>query len=200
MSAERAIFFDLDGTLLHFTRDYGDVLRDAVADVVGEVPEGELAAYDREFYDRFDVCEAEPVYEAFAELDLDATPNELRAALREREVEMCRPHEDAAADLERLGREFRIGVLTNGVPEWQRHKLEAYGLDQYVDAFVASYEVGAHKPDATPFRHAEERLPADEYAMVGDDDADVDGARAAGWTAHRYDGDGFGDLPGALDW
>ncbi|GAA0680219.1 HAD family hydrolase [Natronoarchaeum mannanilyticum] len=200
MSVERAIVFDLDGTLLHFTRDYGGVLRDAVTDVVGEVPEGALEAYDREFYDRFERCEPDPIYEAFAELDLDAAPGELRAALREREVEMCQPHDEAAADLERLGREFRIGVLTNGVTEWQRHKLEAYGLDEHVDAFVASYEVGAHKPDAAPFRYAEERLPADEYAMVGDDDADVDGALAAGWAAHRYDGDGFGDLPDAIEW
>lgn len=200
MSAERAIVFDLDGTLLHFTRDYDAVLRDAVADVVEHVPEGNLAAYDREFYDRFERCEPDPIYEAFAALDLDAAPDELRAALCEREVDMCQPHEDAATDLERLERDFELGVLTNGVPEWQRHKLEAYGLDEYVDAFVASYEVGAHKPDVAPFRYAEERLDADEYAMVGDDDADVDGARAAGWTAHRYEGDGFGDLPDAIDW
>ena len=196
----RAIFFDLDGTLLHFTREYREVLRDAVADVAGEVSESALAAYDRAFYERFEACTPEPVREAFAASDLDADPDALRAALREREVEMCEPPAGAAADLERLGDEYRIGVLTNGVPEWQRHKLRAYDLDEYVDAFVASYDAGAHKPDPAPFRYAEERLPADEYAMVGDDDADVDGAAAAGWTAHRYDGDGVGDLPDALDW
>ena len=36
--------------------------------------------------------------------------------------------------------------------------------------------------------------------MVGDGDADVDGADRAGWAAHRYDGGGFGDLPDALEW
>ena len=196
----RAIFFDLDGTLLHFTREYREVLRDAVADVVGEAPDGDLEAYDRAFYERFEACEPKPVRTAFAELDVDADPDALRAALREREIEMCEPPADAAADLERLSEEYRLGVLTNGVPWWQRDKLRACGLAEYFDAFVASYEVGAHKPDVAPFREAEERLSADEYAMVGDDDADVEGAAAAGWTAHRYDGEGFGDLPEALDW
>lgn len=39
MSAERAIFFDLDGTLLHYTRDFEDVLSDAIDAVDGDVPD-----------------------------------------------------------------------------------------------------------------------------------------------------------------
>ena len=194
----KAIFFDLDGTLLHFTREYGDVLADAIRSVEGEVPAGALDAYDEAFFEGFGAYEPEPVRRAFEGVGSD--PDALAEALRREEIAMCRPHENAAADLARLSEEYRLGVLTNGVPEWQREKLAASGLDERFDAFVASYEVGAHKPDPAPFRAAEERLPADAYAMVGDDDADVEGARAAGWTAHRYDGEGFGDLPGAVDW
>lgn len=62
----RAIFFDLDGTLLHFTYEYRDVLHDAVTDVVCGVPDGAPAAYDRAFYERFESCEPEPIREAFA--------------------------------------------------------------------------------------------------------------------------------------
>jgi len=199
MSAERAVFFDPDGTLLHYTRDFEDVLADAVAAVDETALDQVLGDYGEAFFERFEALEPEPSRGAFAEV-CDADPDALAESLRREELEMCLPHEDAAPDLERLAREFRIGVLTNGVPEWQRHKLEAYDLDEHVDAFVASYEVGAHKPDAAPFREAENRLPADGYAMVGDDDADVEGARAAGWTAYRYDGEGFCDLPDVLDW
>jgi len=199
MSAERAIVFDLDGTLLHYTRDFENVLSDAVAAVDETALEEVRRSYGDAFFERFEALESEPSRGAFAEV-CDADPDALAESLRQQELEMCQPHEDAAADLERLGREFRIGVLTNGVPEWQRHKLDAYGLDEHVDAFVASYEVGAHKPDVAPFREVEDRLDADAYAMVGDDDADVEGARVAGWTAHRYDGDGFGDLPDAIEW
>ena len=35
---------------------------------------------------------------------------------------------------------------------------------------------------------------------VGDSADDVEGARQVGWTAYRYTGGGFGDLPEALDW
>ena len=78
--------------------------------------------------------------------------------------------------------------------------MAASGLDRFFDAVVVSYEVGAHKPDPAAFGVAEKRLPADDCAMVGDSDADVDGADRAGWAAHRYDGGGFGDLPDAFGW
>ncbi|SNZ02950.1 putative hydrolase of the HAD superfamily [Natronoarchaeum philippinense] len=200
MTDERAIVFDLDGTLLHYTRDFEAVLSDAVDAVDGDVPDGAVDAYSDAFFERFEACEPEPSLGAFEAIGGDADPRALRDSLRQQELDMCQPHEDAAADLDRLSETFEIGVLTNGIHEWQRHKLEAYDLDEYVDAFVASYEVGAHKPDVAPFRYVEERLDADKHAMVGDDDADVAGARAAGWTAYRYDGDGFGDLPDAIEW
>jgi putative hydrolase of the HAD superfamily len=196
----RAIYFDLDGTLLHLARPYRDVLAGAFEAVAGEVREGWLDAYDEAFLDLFRACEPSPVRRAFAAVDCGGDPDALVAALRDREVEACRPPGNAGADLARLAETHRLGVLTNGVPEWQRRKLRENGLAGHFDAVVASYDVGAHKPDAAPFRAAEDRLPADAYAMVGDADADVDGARAAGWTAHRYDGGGFGDLPGAIEW
>jgi len=36
--------------------------------------------------------------------------------------------------------------------------------------------------------------------VVGDADADVDGASAVGWPVHRYDDGGFADLPRAVGW
>lgn len=196
----RAICFDLDGTLLHFTRPYREVLSDAFRDVADDVREEWLETYDEAFYEAFRTHEPDPVRGGFAAVEGVSDADALVDALLEREVEACEPPENAAADLTRLAEDDRLGVVTNGVPAWQRHKLRAFGLDGHFDAFVASYEAGAHKPDPAPFRLAEERLDADAYAMVGDDDADVDGAAAAGWTAHRYGGGGFGDLPGALDW
>jgi putative hydrolase of the HAD superfamily len=122
------------------------------------------------------------------------------AALFERELAACEPPAGAGADLGRLAGSHRLGVLTNGVPAWQRAKLDASGLAEHFDAVVVSYEAGAHKPAAAPYRLAEERLPADAYAMVGDSDDDVEGAAAAGWSARRYEGEGFGDLPASLPW
>ena len=194
----RAIFFDLNDTLLRFIRPYEDLLADAFRDVHGEVEASWLETYDAAFFDALEAMEPGPYRRAFRATGHD--PDPLVDALRERELSACEPPAGAEADLRRLSEGHRLGVLTNGVTEWQRAKLAASGLDRFFDAVVVSYEVGTHKPDPTPFRAAEKRLPADGYAMVGDSDADVDGADRAGWAAHRYDGGGFGDLPEALEW
>jgi putative hydrolase of the HAD superfamily len=195
----RAICFDLDGTLLEFTRDYGDLLADAFRDAAGEVRGEWIETYEEAFYAAFRNHEPDPVRRGFAAVG-GPDPDACRAALLRVETGACEPPAGAAEDLDRLGDRYRLGVVTNGVPDWQRHKLRENGLLDRFDAVVASYEAGAHKPDAAPFELAAERLPADAYAMVGDDDADVEGARAAGWAPHRYGGGGFDDLPGAIDW
>jgi putative hydrolase of the HAD superfamily len=195
-----AVCFDLDGTLLSFERPYRDLLADAFERVAGECRDRWLDRYDEAFYDAFGRCEPDPVRRGFEAVDADLDTAALVEALLDREIAACRPAPDLEAALDRLAGEYRLGVLTNGVPDWQRRKLRAHGLENRFDAVVASYEAGAHKPEPAPFRLAERRLPADGYLMVGDSDADVEGARAAGWTAHRYDGGGFGDLPGALQW
>lgn len=196
----RAICFDLDGTLLHFTRDYRDVLRDAITDVRGDATDADLDAYDEAFFERFTACDPDPVRGAFAAVDGETDVDALTDALRRRETEMCAPPAGAAADLARLREEYLLGVVTNGVSDWQRHKLAASGLREYFDTVVVSYEVGAHKPDNEPFAAAEERLPADEFAIVGDSDADIEGGASVGWATYRYEGEGFASLPDAIDW
>lgn len=198
----RAICFDLDGTLLEFDRDYRDLLREVVADVLGPA-DVDLASYDEAFFEALDRHDPEPVRRGFASAVPDASDADLdalTAALRRRETAACTAPVGAAYDLARLREEYLLGVVTNGVGDWQRHKLAASGLREYFDAVVVSSEVGAHKPDAAPFETAERRLPADEFAMVGDADADVQGGESAGWATYRYAGGGFGDLPDAIGW
>lgn len=196
----KAIFFDLDGTLLHFRRDYRTVLADTFRHVAGECHDEWVDAYNSAFFDLHEDCEPDPYRRAVGAVGVDCDPDAFVEALREAEVRTCRPPEGARADLERLAADHRLGVLTDGVTDWQRHKLRAHDLADPFDAVVVSYEAGCHKPDAAPYRLAEERLPADAYAMVGDSDSDVEGGENAGWATYAYDGQGFGDLPEALEW
>lgn len=198
----RAIFFDLDGTLLRFSKPYRDVLADAFESVCGAVRDEWLDAYDEAFRVLFAACESDPVRRAFARTGAPAEPDAFAGTLLEREIAACSPPSNVHADLERLADRDRhvLGVLTNGVSDWQRRKLRAHGLDRHFDAVVASYDrgVGAHKPATAPYRAAEDRLPADDYVMIGDSEDDVAGASRAGWRARRYDGGGFGALLDAL--
>lgn len=189
-----AIVFDLDGTLLQFDRPYRDVLSGAIKSVRGTVPDGWIDAYNEAFFESFSAHEPDPARRAFDRLDGCTDPDPYAHALLEHEIAAASPPERARADLERLGDQHTLGVLTNGVRPWQLAKLRAHDLESCFDAVVASYEVGAHKPDPKPFRAIERRLEADRFLIVGDSDADVDGAAAAGWTSHRYDGGGFGNV------
>ena len=84
---------------------------------------------------------------------------------------------EAVAALRELG--LRIGVLTNGEREGQRHKLQVIGLADELDAICTSEEIGVAKPDPRAFAVAAEALgaPAARTAMVGDNlDADIAGA------------------------
>jgi putative hydrolase of the HAD superfamily len=193
-----AIVFDLDGTLLRADRAYRDVLASAIMDVRGDVPEDWLETYDETFVEHFSGHDPDPVRQAFGRIDGCSEPESYALALHEAEIASLSPPQNVHSDLERLADEFELGVLTNGVREWQLAKLRAYDLERYFDAIVASYEVGAHKPDAAPYRVLEERLPADRHGMVGDSEGDVDGAENAGWSAYRYEGGGFGTLPEGL--
>ena len=79
---------------------------------------------------------------------------------------------------------LRLGVI----PDWRRglaHFCDALGIGPYVDAVVASAEVGFEKPDPRLLEAAQVRLgvPADETLHVGDSALDVEGAGAAGCAA-----------------
>lgn len=194
----RAIVFDLDGTLLQFSQEYETILTETFRAVEGETGEEWIPAYTETFFELLGECEPDPVRRAFATVgeNSKAFAEELLA----REIEAARPPENVHEHLDTLAEEYRLGVLTNGVRSWQLQKLQAHDLDGYFETVVTSYDAGVPKPASEPFALVEKRLPAEEYAMVGDSAADVDGAKAAGWIAHRYQGQGFGNLPEALEW
>jgi putative hydrolase of the HAD superfamily len=114
-------------------------------------------------------------------LDADASPDALVTTLREREFAATTVSDTTRTLLDSIGRRHCLGIITNGVPEWQEAKLRHHGLDDRFDAVVCSYDVGAHKPDRAPFEAAKARLDAETYVMIGDDyEADIEGAREAG--------------------
>lgn len=189
--ADVVVWFDLDGTLLHLDRPYETVLREAFGRRLdGADVDRAVEAYD--FLDRFSAFEADPYRSAMVtvaeSVESDADPPALVESLRE--VEYAAMGVPAGTRETLSGIDVRLGVLTNGLPAWQRRKLSSHGIVSPFDAVVASYEAGAHKPDPAPFALARERLAADRHVMVGDDrEADVGGARAAGFEAvHAPDG------------
>ena len=81
---------------------------------------------------------------------------------------------------------YRVGLLTNGPGDIQRHKVEGTGLGPLFRAFVVSGEVGVGKPSPEVFELVLGALGVgpEEAVMVGDNwDRDIHGALASGVAA-----------------
>ncbi|WP_242964287.1 HAD-IA family hydrolase [Eubacterium sp. An3] len=68
---------------------------------------------------------------------------------------------------------IKIGIITDGRPEGQRNKIEALGLEEYVDDIIVTDELGGvqfRKPCDIAFRILQNkwRLPASEMLYVAD--------------------------------
>jgi len=99
--------------------------------------------------------------------------------------------------LRRLGREYRLGLLTDGLLAVQQRKVRGLGLQEQFDAIVYSDQWGreAWKPSLRPFEAILRRLdvPAAESVYVADNPAkDFRGARGVGMgTVRVRHGDGL---------
>ncbi|KAA9399079.1 HAD family hydrolase [Haloarcula sp. CBA1130] len=200
------ICFDLDDTVVHYPEPYKNIIRKTV-EAHGIEYTDELRAVSKEvFYTAFEALEPEPyrqsmaavVEAAGADIDLDA----LVETLRETEYASTTVPSAARDSLSALAADNQLAIVTNGIRKRQLGKLDHHGLTDLFDLVVASYEVGAHKPDSAPFDRVRAELPADEYVMVGNEyETDVEGARNAGFVPIHYEsGDNGGpDLWDSVD-
>ena len=85
--------------------------------------------------------------------------------------EGCFLLEQALSPLQNLHARCRVAIVTNGITQVQKRRLQLSGLHPYVDALVVSQEEGVSKPDPRIVERALERLGcADraQAAIVGD--------------------------------
>ncbi|MEV7773366.1 HAD-IA family hydrolase [Kitasatospora sp. NPDC086791] len=115
-----------------------------------------------------------------AGLDVDALYESHRAPAS------WRPYPDTAPVLRELRRRGVPVAVVSNIGWDLRPVFRAHGLDELVDSYVLSYEVGAQKPDPVIFETACAGLglaPAD-VLMVGDDRTCDGGATALGCGFH----------------
>jgi putative hydrolase of the HAD superfamily len=203
MATDTVVCFDLDGTLVHFDRADDRILAEAFDQHLDGTEQAHLDAYDEAFFGAFEELDEDPYgagVAAVIELLDDAESAELEsdglvATVREAEFAASSVPDAARECLDELADDDHttLAVVTDGVGEWQRAKLDHHELSEYFDEVVVSYDVGGHKVDGAPYDEIRDRLDADEYVMVGDDyESDVEGARAAGFVPIHYENDDDG--------
>ena len=189
-----AIFFDLDGTLLHFTKNYDDIIEETFIEVCGYCGDGWVESYSDAFFEHFDNLDSEPYVKAFDEI-WEEEPRVLRNELQKREFQMCQKPSKIGATLDDLSTDYTLGVITNGVDEWQREKLQEHNLTGYFGIVITSYEIGEHKPSKAPFLEAQSRTNTDEFLMIGDSiEHDIKTPESMNWDTYHYNQGSFESL------
>ena len=96
--------------------------------------------------------------------------------------------------LDYLVKKYDVNILSNGFKEVQMRKLRSSGIENYIHHLVLSDDCGITKPLRGIFDYALERTgaTAETTVMIGDNyDADVQGAKNAGWRTVLFNIKGF---------
>jgi HAD superfamily hydrolase (TIGR01549 family) len=197
-NAISTILFDAGGTLVmpNFRLIAEEFAKDGSAVELEALRRAELAIrrdYDRHDYARkpgdgwLNYCS-----DLARAAGMDRLPSAAFERLRQYQDTLCvweDVMEGAVAALERLGRRFRLGVVSNASGS-VRAAFERIGLARFFETIVDSGVEGVEKPDPRIFRIALERMGerAERAAYVGDIyHVDVVGARSAGLRAVLLD-------------
>jgi HAD superfamily hydrolase (TIGR01549 family) len=188
----RAVLFDADHTLLDTGRAERSALRTGLAAIGVRCPERVVTVYRDinvalwALYRQGAIDQPTLAVERFrrllAVLGRDAAQaEELGGAYLEAFSQRGDLFPACRETLRRLGRRYRLAVVTNGIDRVQRRRLQAAGLDAAFEVIVTSGGCGYVKPDPRIMHVALGALgvSADEALYVGDDDG-TDGAAARG--------------------
>ena len=181
---DRAVLFDLDGTLLDRDASVGAYTTALHSRLAVAAP---LTAFSARFLDLdyHGYGDKDVLFETLIkEFLLSGSSEELVADFRRNAWDECVTFPKAEEVLQALrSKGYALGIVTNGTAESQRAKLRNARLDQLVDAIVISGEENVHKPDADIFLRAAARVgvEATECVFVGDNPvADIGGAHGVG--------------------
>lgn len=184
----KAILFDLDGTLLNrdasllqFARDQYDRLQARLAGISKEEYVTNLIELDCRGY----VWKDEVYRRLVSTFGFQIGWEELLTDYKENFHRHCIPFRHMDEMFEGL-KDYKLGMITNGLQDVQFSNIQALGLDTIMDAILISEAEGVAKPDPEIFRRAAGRLSVSpsECVFVGDHpEKDIQAARNAGMLA-----------------
>ena len=206
MKPVRALFFDLDDTLLDGSRFQESIVRTCEMTAASQpgLDAARLQEANGQIWQRY----WREVEEKWTLGSLDGASVSLEAWRRTLRACGCndeavatfaaQTHSQLGLEAHRLFDDVRdlytsakrsrvpLALITNGASDTQRDKIRVLGMEQWFDVVVISGEVGIAKPDASVFDLALNQLVVERENVwhVGDSlTTDVAGAKAAGLTA-----------------
>lgn len=163
----KGVIFDLDDTL-YSEKEYVRSGYKAVSDFLG-------GGYEEKLWEYFEDNKL-AIDELLEEIGKTDKKEQVLAIYRSVKPEI-HLYEDAKTVLTKLRKKgIWTGIITDGRPEGQRNKIEALGLEDFVDDIIITDELGGvqfRKPCDIAFRILQNRwrLPASEIIYVADNPA-----------------------------
>ncbi|MBQ6478224.1 MAG: HAD family hydrolase [Erysipelotrichaceae bacterium] len=185
----KAILFDFDGTLSNRQMNAYLMYRDFLKSYFPDLNEIEFEAVlqDMLTYDCNGIMDMHLRLIPFRNKYRDLLPDDLEEKLTEFSLKnMYRftvLKDETIEVLEKLKGKYKLGILSNGNPFSQHHKISQVKIEDYFDTILVSGDLGIHKPDVKIFEYAAEQLGVrcEECLMVGDVfSSDILGAIKAG--------------------
>lgn len=178
----KAIGFDVDGTLYRYSPEVSIALSQRVI----EVAAAELHRSTDEFGEAYLVAREKYASNTLALNSLGLDGQQIfQKILDQFPLEQhLQPDKKLAKVIHKLGKRYRLFIITNGSGKQVERKLAAIGLDYHdFDPRIYCYDLGWAKPEPAPFLCAIEslKLEPSEIVYVGDRvEIDIEGARAVG--------------------
>lgn len=188
------LLFDLDGTLLDYDAAEAAALKACLEDVEVTLTEEMAEVYRRvnhalwRRFERGEVAATDIRGERFRtlveELAIEAEPGVLSERYIHHLAASTHVIDGAREVVDRLRRDHGIALVTNGLSDVQRPRIEATGFGALADVIVISDEEGTSKPDPAFFDIAFERMGSpdrDATLVIGDSlTSDMAGGAAYG--------------------
>lgn len=180
----RAAIWDLDGTLIDSAPDLANILnqlllQDGIPPLCTKSVVGMVGAGARKLVERGYRAAGSPL----AERNLDSRFEHFVRLYSETPVDTTRLYPGVRDCLQHLRDEgIRQAVCTNKPHAITADILDRLGVSSYFKTVIGGDSVATRKPDPAPVLACLERLgcPAGDAVMIGDSDADVGAASAAG--------------------
>lgn len=194
----QCLLFDFDNTLVDFTTTSKRALWQTFADFNLECSDAiheVYKIYNHQVWTAFERREmtAERLRIArfellFKEIEKSPAPAEMfsRCFLKNL-VQLSIAYEGVHELLQNLSSRYQLGVITNGLKEVQRPRLDLLKMRDYFHPIVVSDEIGVAKPADDFFAYAYERipgnLPKNEILVIGDSlHSDITGGQQFGFA------------------
>lgn len=191
-----AIYFDLDGTLISYPKDFRSLFDEALG---FRVDDEVYDLYVDELFSNLENLVENPYFKAFKEIrdqfGLEINPEEVAEEYISVELNATELNGNLFDFLKIMSKNHKIGILTNGATEVQAKKIDRHGISDFVDEVIISNDVGVRKPNEAIFELAKKNLDSEEHIYIGDTfEEDIKPASETGFKTIYISGEESADL------